>query len=458
MQNEMQALHERHIMAVGEKTALSVASYMGRVFELLPAQVAEKWSPSKVLAHRSGRLRRRYENAFKSLSEKSLVPKDANIAMFVKFEKEWSDVIYEKTPRAIQYRTPRYTATISQYLMPIEKWLFGCDKNWAPNSPVTSRIFAKGLNSFDRASRLYSMWRWSDTTWVLLDHSRFDANVNLHHIKWEKKIYCRLTAGDTRELEELMNYQFRNTCYSGSGIKYKCSGKKMSGEYNTSLGDSIINASLIQKWLDGIDAEFIVDGDDSVVAIRTSDYHKLDMCYFKNNGWDTKIETTRTFNHVEFCQARPVEIRPGVWRMVRNPMRSLSRAVCTVQRYYGAAWKRYLTSIGLCEWYCGFGLPILDEFARYLLRHGEGAKPLATIQDDFRAKFEPHLRVQRMAISESVRASFALTWGIDVPTQYALERYYSQAKHQNYVQRVIDRPMGELMCEFSTTYHVNVGQ
>lgn len=455
--NEMHALHDRHIMKVGEKTTNSVDAYMGRVFQLLPSEVVGKWTPSQILAHRSGRLKRRYENAFKSLQFTPLQQKDANVTMFIKFEKEWSDVIHEKTPRAIQYRTPRYTASLSQFLMPIEKWLFSCDKDWYPNSPLESRIFAKGMNSFDRAKRLLAMHRWQDTVWVLLDHSRFDANVSLDHIKWEEKVYTKLIAGPTEDLHRLMRSQYRNICYAGSGLKYTCVGKKMSGEYNTSLGDSLINASLIQAWIQNIDAEMLIDGDDSVVAMSKADYDRMDMNYFENNGWNTKVETTTTFNHVEFCQSRPLEIRPGNWRMVRNPYRTISRSLCTVQRYYGQAWKRYLTSIGLCEWYCGFGVPIVAELSKYLLRHGEGAKPLAFIQETYRAKLEPHSKPGSKEISDWARGSLALTWGIDIPTQLELERYFANAKHQAHLQKVIDRPMGGLICEQTTPYHVNVG-
>lgn len=455
--NDMYALRERHLTKTPLKEADKVGAYMKYFCDKLPKTVVYPWTPEKVLAHRSSRLKRRYAEAFKSLRENPLTPRDARVEMFVKFEKEWADEITEKTPRAIQFRSPRYTASISQYLMPVEKKIFSLDKNGV-ECDVEQRLFAKGLNSFQRARRLQAMHKWKNTVWILLDHSRFDANVTEDHIRWESKIYRRVLAGPTEQLDDLMRMQLSNRGRTKSGLRYVCRGKKMSGEYNTSLGDSVINAALLLYWLrECSTAEIFVDGDDSVIAVSEEDYTKLDLGYFAANGWTTKVEITREFNRVEFCQCRPVEVQPGNWRMVRNPWRVMNRSICTIQRYHGKAWQGYLRAVADCEYYCGFGVPVLEAFAHYMRRHSEGQKPVSiTDQLLYRAKIEPHITYRRNVITSLARTSLALTWGISEAEQLALESYFNSANDLPHVHRLVAGPVGRSVCDAGDTHAYDI--
>jgi hypothetical protein len=417
---------------------------MGAFYQLLPRKVTLPFTPQQVLAHRTSRLRRRYANAFESLvKHPEITKKDTRVDMFVKFEKEWADEINAKTPRAIQFRSPRYTAKLSQYLMPVEKKIFGMGKDGLPAS-VENRLFAKGLNSFQRAKRLQAMHRWSNTVWVLLDHSRFDANVTTEHIEWESRCYQKVLAGPLKQFKWLMRQQLANRGRTTSGLRYTCRGKKMSGEYNTSLGDGVINAALLLSWVKGLDAEVLVDGDDSVIAISAEEFSKLDMSYFARNGWTTKIETTTTFEEVEFCQMRPVQIRPGNWRMVRNPWRVLNRALCTIHRYHGEAWLGYLRAVAECEWACNFGVPVLEEFAHYMMRHSRGHKAVTLWEyTEQRAAIEPKLKYRRMAIHPTARASMMLAWNFGLAEQRQVEAYLANADDAQHVQRLITGPVGK---------------
>lgn len=446
--NEEYALRERHLMATPEKSKTSVDSYMKPFVRILPRAVAYPWTPEQVLAHRSARLRRRYADAFASLKDRPLSPDDAKVSTFVKFEKEWADEIAGKSPRAIQYRTPRYTATIAQYLMPVERAIFDIDAT-GKRCGVEDRIFAKGMNSYQVAKRLTAMHRWEHTTWILLDHSRFDANVTTEHIRWESKAYQKVLAGPTRALDELMRQQLTNRGRTGSGLRYKCRGKKMSGEYNTSLGDSVINAALLLKWVEPIkEAQVFVNGDDSVIAIPTSSLHLLDMQYFEKNGWTTKIEFTTEFHRVEFCQTRPVEVRPGNWRMVRNPWRVLNRAICTIQRYHGKSWLGYIKAVAQCEYACNYGVPVLECFSHYLFRHARGVDAVRPQKGFYyQANFERKIPVQRHDMHACARTSMALAWDMPESEQLNIERYLDTADNSDHVDRLITGPVGRPVCD-----------
>lgn len=450
--NEEYALRERHLMKTPDKDPVGVDAYMRPFAQMLPRAVVDPWSPKQVLAHRSARLRKRYADAYDSLELNPLGPEDSRVSAFVKFEKEWADEIAGKTPRAIQYRTPRYTATLAQYLMPVEHALFKIDRH-GHECGVEERLFAKGMNSFQVAKRLQAMHKWSNTKWILLDHSRFDANVTVDHIRWESKIYKRMVAGPTRELDELMRKQLFNRGRTGSGLRYTCHGKKMSGEYNTGLGDSAINAALILKWVEGTKAEVLVNGDDSVVAISTEDYHRLDMLYFDKMGWTTKIEVVHDFHQVEFCQSRPVEVQPGNWRMVRNPWRVLNRSICTIQRYHGEAWKGYLRAVAQCEYACNFGVPVLEAFSHYIRRHAGDAKAVKLPRHlAFRAKLEPDLKMRKLVTHACARTSMALAWDMSEQEQLAIEQYLAAADHSEHVSRLITEPVGRPVCDGGDAY------
>jgi hypothetical protein len=454
--NEEYALRERHLTRMPYKDPRAIARMMSRFSNLLPANTVRPWSPKEVLAHRSSRLKRRYENAFASLEVEPLTLRDGRIEMFVKFEKEWADTIDAKAPRAIQFRTPRYTASISQYLMPIEKFIFSIDHQGYP-CPLERRLFAKGMNSFQCARRLEAMHRWSNTAWILLDHSRFDANVTVDHIRWESKIYQRICAGPTNQLDWLMRQQLVNRGRTHSGLRYTCRGKKMSGEYNTSLGDSVINAALILDWTAGVDAEILVNGDDSVVAIQADDMARLDPAYFANNGWNTKVEVVYDFHQVEFCQMRPVEVQMGNWRMVRNPWRVMNRAICTIQRYHGVAWHGYLRAVADCEYYCNYGVPVLEAFAHYIRRHSLGHKAVA-LNDyaELRARLEPHIKYKVHEPTSTARASLHLAWNITEAEQLVMENYFRTVDDLAHVQRLVIGPVGRSVCDAGDTHAYDI--
>jgi hypothetical protein len=431
--NERAALVSRHIIDVNEPDPAVVS----RGLELLWAHPdlelshflgqVDPWSPEKVLAHKESRLKRRYGNAFESLTRLPLQPKDNRVAMFVKFEKWPLNKIGEKAPRAIQFRNPRYTASIASFLMPVEKCVFRL---------IQEPIFAKGLNTFERGERLGRMDRWVDTVWLNIDHSKFDAHMTTPWLRAEHAVYNALCRDP--DLARLLRVQLSNRCRSKYGTVYTCEGRKMSGEYNTSLGDSLVNFMILHAFLDGIDAEVLLDGDDSVVALSGKDMGKLDFRFFERAGMDTKVEVVNDITEVRFCQCGVVKVA-GRYRAVRDPIRVLSRGVYSVRRYSGRGWLKYLTAWGEAELAVFGGIPVLQEYALYLRRHGRGEKP-AKLSDWSldRRKLEPFARHPRaFPITEETRASFYSTFGMSITEQVELEEYFRCADHSAHVDRLM---------------------
>jgi len=386
------------------------------------------WTVNQVLASKSGALLRRYEQAYDSLQYAPVGEADGRVKMFVKVEK--ADVsAYAKAPRAIQYRNTRYTAELARYLTPISKQVF----RYTSKSP-----FMRGLDSFGRAKRIRAMDRWGDTVYLGLDHSKFDSHVKIPWLEAEHRFYSWLNPDP--ELRKLLKMQLHNKCMSSSGIKYTSEGGRMSGEFNTSLGNNIINNAIL-GYICGrlgkyqVDYDYILDGDDSIIALSRSRLVELgdltEQC--KILGMTTKVEeVSDDIQTVSFCQAKVIAVGDSTWRLVRAPGRVLSRTLYTVRKLVPSTVDRYLASLADCELNCSDGVPVLYEFAKYLKRHSKGASRLEDRDLDFKRGLESHDFT--LQITPRARASFAVAFDVTIGEQLLLENYFRDANDCDWVE------------------------
>ncbi|KAJ8666906.1 hypothetical protein QAD02_008568 [Eretmocerus hayati] len=98
------------------------------------------------------------------------------------------------------------------------------------------------------------------------DHSSFDAHITEEQLKLTHTFYQYCFYHD-RKLRALSKKTLRNSCSTRDGVKYKVNGTRMSGDVDTSLGNSLINYAIIEQVLLelGIDGDCIVNGDDSII-------------------------------------------------------------------------------------------------------------------------------------------------------------------------------------------------
>lgn len=344
----------------------------------------------------------------------------ARVSAFVKVEKWQHDFLDLKPPRLIQYRTYEYCAELSRYLLAIEEklWAFQ-ERGLCP--------FAKSMNTFRTASTIVSMAAdFEDPVFVLADHSKFDSCVTRPWIWLEHQFYQTLMPSDT--LDELMEMQYFNRCITKHGIRYECEGRKMSGEYNTSLGDTLINYCILKDVFSGVVHRLLLNGDDSVIVVERVDLESLDLSaeLWAGYGFKTTWKVVDTIEEVEFCQSSPIEVRPGVWRMVREPRRAISRSLISSKRYQGQAWYKLVAAMGHSELACGDGVPMMQAWGRALLRAAKGAEPLAT-ELSRRARLERSLDPEPKPITDRARVSFEAAFGIGRDEQLNFE---SWADHQ----------------------------
>jgi len=377
----------------------------------------EPISYAEVISRYTGGKKRQYSMARESLYETPLNSEDAKIRMFIKADK--SHEVDYKAPRAIQYRSKRYGLSWARYVIPMERALYSLrDQSDSP-------ICAKGRNAEERARDLRAKAAtFARPLFMCLDHSKFDAHITPDLLRVESRFYQRLF-GSThrRSVRRYMRMQMRNRGSTKNGTQYYTPGTRMSGEASTALGGTALNVLLLRAWLGRLRHCLYVDGDDSVVIIEQADRSRLPdladmmltMCMH------TKLEqSTEVFEEVEFCQCRPVEVG-GVWRMVRNPLRVLSRAGWSVLPMPSTLVRRWVRSVGLCEMILGRGVPILQRLGELMATRGSGRYYMTDKHYEARKLQHSIERVRPLEIEYSTRLSFEKAWGVDPQTQMLIE-------------------------------------
>lgn len=413
--NEMHSLLGRHLISNGTPTRNIAAEMLRVLLSVFKPQPCTPITRREVVARKNdGLSKRRYARAKESLDRNGPSVNEARVSAFIKVEK-WEQPLIDnrKPPRLIQFRTYPYCLELSRYLIPIEDMIWALKQNGL-------KVFAKAMNSFALGRLMRQAYELFDSPYIIMmDHSKFDASLSLELIDIvEHGLYTQYNTD--HDLRVLLAKQLHNRCYTKNGIRYTCTGRKMSGEYNTSLGDSVCNLAIIRHAMETRCMRYhvIINGDDSVVFCERDP--ALTPSVFRPYGMKTDVQITRDFDQLEFCQSRPIQVRPGIWRMVRNPDRVMTRGVVSVKRYAGMGWAKLVNSMGLSELACNDGVPILQEFAMYLLRSGaQYTKDHLDHEITYKARLEIPGRYR--PILDCARDSFALSFGISPTEQQAVE-------------------------------------
>jgi hypothetical protein len=315
--------------------------------------------------------RRRYLDALKSLNTYPICDKDAQVRCFVKADKLDSIEESERKPRAIQGRSPRFNLEIARYLKPIEHKLMG----WKGprRGVVRSRVFAKGLNSRQRASLIVQKCSsFRKPVVFCVDASAFDASVTKGHLTLCHSLYMSMI-GDSL-FRSLLSKQLVNVGSTINGHKYIIRGNRMSGDVDTGIGNSLLNILVftsamrvlgVRKW------DFLCDGDDALVFVEEGDLVSDDLSRVcKDLGFILYGEPVTITNgdywQIEFCRSHPIWTREG-WVMCRNMQRAVDTFGLT-HRYADVplgAYRSYLAGCGICEMSASRDLPMIGELSYY---------------------------------------------------------------------------------------------
>jgi hypothetical protein len=419
---------------------------------LLRHPLLRPWTIKNVLSLWSGSKLRVYTNAYESLTRKSVERVDGFISTFVKCEKVDAgkkDVV----PRVIQPRDPRYNLEVAAYLKPHEKKFYKrIDQMWDTDGLGDKTIF-KGLNASQTADHMIlKASRYSNPVFIGLDASRFDQHVSSTALEWEHEIYLNSFAYGRNKLKELLSWQVDNIAkvWTPQGkIKYRVKGRRMSGDMNTSLGNCLLMSSMVHSYMrnKGIPCSLANNGDDCVLVFEK---HYLDSTadlseWFLEMGFKmVREEPLYDIRLVPFCQTN-VLLSPSHNISVRDPIVAVSKDLhSTFPFTHSNQYDQWLTSVGICGLISNSGVPVLEAFYRSF--------PNVEITNSaIRLEMEREVEYAMIggrkvhSITDEMRHSFWVAFGITPDAQMALEDMYGNIKYSGTLGNVQSVPYVSLL-------------
>lgn len=333
-----------------------------------------------------GHKRRVYENAFKSLETSKLGYKDYRAKVFVKFEKTNFTAKKNPVPRAINPRDPRYHVSLSLYLKRIEKLVFKhLDYLWMCPYGGVRKTVMKGLNALERAKAIHDKWRrFTNPVAIGVDASRFDQHVSVDALEFEHKIYKTYFVGKHKDaLAKLLSKQLSNQLVGRTqdgNLTCRIDGKRMSGDVNTSLGNTLLMCAMMLSLRDKlmIDFEFINDGDDGVIICESLHSQRLFNSIHPHClqfGFNMVCEEpVSSIERIEFCQSKPVALDVGQYIMVRDIKNSFDKDCTSLLTLTNEKFARkWMRSVGECGMVLTSGLPVLQKYYEIFMRQSEVA-------------------------------------------------------------------------------------
>jgi hypothetical protein len=448
--NEIAAFVKRTLAPLPDTVFAPVGPSVARCFKDIRRMAAHsgvvRWSYLQTAQSYSGRLRKRYLEAERSLRvDGRLTDDDSYLRPFLKAEK-FNGVAKLAKPRLIYPRSPRYNLALAARLKPLEHWLWGYLTAPKVLKSGVGRVVAKGLNQTQRANLIVRKFKArNDCVAFEVDGSAFEAHVGPHQIVEEHLIYKAAFPGD-RGLQFLLDKQLRLEGRLSSGIKFSRQGARASGDYNTGMGNTLVMLAVVGGVLrDLVPNQFdlLVDGDNAVVFLdRTALCRVLsDFAHevVRQSGHEMVLEKpTSLIEEIRFGQSAPVYLGPNLgWRMVRDPRKVMSQALSSHRWLREESFAReWIRGVAACELSLGSGVPVLQSWALKLQAQWGGPEGV---------RAHPHTDYfflgARMVGSEAAvpihpdaRDSFERAFGLDHSTQVDLERAEWTASVSNWLR------------------------
>lgn len=452
--NETDAVSRRHVRPVAVDPADPVYAIAENICTSLAQRYRytheySRWTHKQVIDNTALNKKARYQRAYRNLKQGNY---DWNTfsrgQAFIKFEKMPQQKADDGAPgRLIQYRSFEYTYLLKSFLGPLWEGLKHSDMIINDYTQQRFReVFTSSMNYKQVGTLVNDLWlRHEDCVAICVDHSFFDGHHHEHNLRLEHLFWN--TVVGSRYFKRLLRLQRVNDIRCKiSRSKYRSKATRLSGDWNTSAGNSIINYLMLRTIFPT--ASIVVNGDDSIIFIGRRDLIKLcgsielsmvtkwTKQQFAKFGQVTKVDRIASIiEQIEYCQCSPVWFPDG-YRMVRTPMRCLGRIQYT--SHCNMDPKTYYTSVGLCELASNPGVPIMQQFSLNLIQRGSGRIAATILTDGLHYISDEDLDVKVHSVDERTRQSFYLAFGYTREQQLCLEAEL-HASGVAYNKRVWDR-------------------
>lgn len=217
----------------------------------------------------------------------------------------------------IQARKPIFNIHYGKYIKPLEIKVTKHGR--------FKHHFGKGSPDqiADRIAKLSLKWQYKTEG----DHTTFDAHITPELLKLTHKFYAACYNNNS-ELRRLSKRTIINKCRSRHGDKYTVKGSRMSGDVDTSFGNSIINIAILSELLFrlGLKGEFIVNGDDFILFTNKPVNIKMAEAILRTMNMETKMkESTLNIHNVEFCQTKLVLTAEGRYTTMKHIRKTIEK-------------------------------------------------------------------------------------------------------------------------------------
>jgi len=272
--------------------------------------------------------------------------------------------------------------------------------------------------------------------------SRFDLHVAKEQLRIEHSVYLSML--NDPEFQRLLSWQLVNQGRVKSlGIKYTCDGGRMSGDMNTAVGNCVLMLLMVAETMSRMECpkyDVLDDGDDIVVIIEKGWEVVLRERVFEtflDFGHEVKIENVAyEFEDLEWCQCHPVQIDHDQWKLVRSPLKILSKGISGTKYFNNpddGTRRKLMNSVGHCELVLNLGVPVLQEYAKMIIRNSGTDEFLNfdtvdeyydRITKELKAMGKSLVEVKSRPITFAARQSFERAFSITVDDQLMLEEWF----------------------------------
>lgn len=262
----------------------------------------------------------------------------SSIMPFTKIEKFKTNKY--KAPRMIQARHLSFNIEYGKFIKPLETYI--------THDHHYKHHFGKG-NTQDIAERIRKH-TMKYKYYTEGDHKTFDAHITVEMLELTHTYY-KACYYKNRELTKLCNRTKINKCYSRQNDKYIVKGTRMSGDIDTSFGNSLINLAILRELIFrlNIKGESIVNGDDFIMFTdQPVDIIKAKEILLTMN-METDMKPSQTnINRVEFCRSKLIYNADGIDTMIKDPIRLSERFGMTHVNMND--YNQYLLELCIANW------------------------------------------------------------------------------------------------------------
>nr|QGX02200.1 putative replicase [Strawberry associated virus A] len=368
-----------------------------------------------VVARALPRRRKLLEKARLSLLVKPINIRDAAVSTFIKAEKFNYSAKPDADPRLIQPRSDRFLVEHGQYIKAIEPHVFK-----ALGRLNKYPMVAKGFNARDTAGILRKKWeKFQRPVCISLDASRFDQHVSKEMLKFTHMVYRRFMKDS--HFNRLCAMQLENVGYAScpeGRFKYSVSGRRMSGDMDTSLGNCVIMCGLTYELM-GKKAEIFNNGDDCLIICELEDAPteaEIQSHYFRYGFNVVEEERVTMFERILFCQTQPIWAEG--WVMCRT-LTCVAKDLTYIGPKHDV--ENWLGAISECGLALADGVPVLSQFYKSMsVKHTPGILN-SMLYACGMTHLAKGLKYVGIPISDRARLSFYNAFGVTPDEQIAIE-------------------------------------